>query len=308
MRRPMPPLNSLRAFESAARHLSISLAANELNVTPAAISHQVRLLEDHIGLPVFERNGRGLALTDAGTAGLRELREGFASLAAAMDAIESLGEAGVLSVSVAPSFAAKWLLPRLESFQTKHPEIDVHVSASMQLADFAKDGVDIAIRYGAGGYADVVFEKLLTETLIPVCSPDFLRSSQPLQSARDLVGVTLLHDDSPDNDPSCPNWEMWLRAAGVNDIDAARGPRFNQASLVIESAILGRGIALAKSALAAEDIRAGRLVRPFATALPVDFAYYFVAPKAKLNLPKVVFFRDWLRAQTSRDANLQAVA
>ena len=178
----------------------------------------------------------------------------------------------------------------------------------MQLADFAKDGVDIAIRYGAGGYPDVMFEKLLTETLIPVCSPDFLRSCQPLQSAHDLVGVTLLHDDSPDNDPSCPNWEMWLRAAGVNDIDAARGPRFNQASLVIESAILGRGIALAKSALAAEDIRAGRLVRPFEAALPVDFAYYFVAPKAKLNLPKVVFFRDWLRAQTSGQPDLQAVA
>ncbi len=308
MRRPMPPLNSLRAFESASRHLSISLAANELNVTPAAISHQVRLLEDHIGLPVFERNGRGLALTDAGAAGLRELRAGFASLAAAMDAIESLGEAGVLSVSVAPSFAAKWLLPRLESFQAAYPEIDVHVSASMQLADFAKDGVDIAIRYGAGGYADMVFEKLLTETLIPVCSPEFLNSSRPLQSARDLVGVTLLHDDSPDNDPSCPNWEMWLRAAGVSDVDTSRGPRFNQASLVIESAILGRGIALTKSALAAEDIKSGRLVRPFEASLAVDFAYYFVAPKAKLNLPKVGFFRDWLREQTKTDVPQQAVA
>jgi LysR family transcriptional regulator, glycine cleavage system transcriptional activator len=308
MRRPMPPLNALRAFESASRHLSISLAANELNVTPAAISHQVKLLEDHIGLPVFERNGRGLALTDAGAAGLRELRQGFASLAAAMDAIESLGEAGVLSVSVAPSFASKWLLPRLESFQAAYPEIDVHVSASMQLADFSKDGVDIAIRYGAGGYSDVVFEKLLTETLIPVCSPEFLHSSQPLQSAHDLVGVTLLHDDSPDNDPSCPNWEMWLRAAGVNDVDATRGPRFNQASMVIESAILGRGVALTKSALAAADIKSGRLVRPFEASLPVDFAYYFVAPKAKLNLPKVVFFRDWLRDQTKTELPQLAVA
>jgi LysR family transcriptional regulator, glycine cleavage system transcriptional activator len=308
MRRPMPPLNALRAFESASRHLSISLAANELNVTPAAISHQVKLLEDHIGLPVFERNGRGLALTDAGAAGLRELRQGFASLAAAMDAIESLGEAGVLSVSVAPSFASKWLLPRLESFQAAYPEIDVHVSASMQLADFSKDGVDIAIRYGAGGYSDVVFEKLLTETLIPVCSPEFLHSSQPLQSAHDLVGVTLLHDDSPDNDPSCPNWEMWLRAAGVSDVDASRGPRFNQASMVIESAILGRGVALTKSALAAADIKSGRLVRPFEASLPVDFAYYFVAPKAKLNLPKVVFFRDWLRDQTKTELPQLAVA
>ncbi len=308
MRRSMPPLNSLKAFEAAARHLSISLAAQELSVTPAAISHQVRQLEDFIGLPVFERNGRGLALTDAGRAGLRDLRQGFASLEAAMDAIETLGETGVLNVSVAPSFASKWLLPRLSSFEAEHPDIDVHVSASMQLTDFANDGVDIAIRYGAGGYADVVFEKLLTETLIPVCSPDFLRNVHALKSINDLDGATLLHDDSPDNDPSCPNWEMWLRAAGVTNVDASRGPRYNQASLVIEAAILGRGVALTKSALAAGDIEAGRLVRPFSTVLPVDFAYYFVAPKAKLNLPKVAFFREWLRKQTVTKQHLLAVA
>ncbi len=308
MRRPMPPLNALKAFEAAARHLSISLAAEELKVTPAAISHQVRQLEDFIGLPVFERSGRGLALTDAGNAGLRDLRNAFASLEAAMDAIESLGETGILNVSVAPSFASKWLLPRLSSFEAEHPEIDVHVSASMLLTDFANDGIDIAIRYGAGGYQDVVFEKLLTESLIPVCSPDFLRNAQPLKSVSDLAGVTLLHDDSPDNDPSCPNWDMWLRAAGVHNVDATRGPRYNQASLVIEAAILGRGVALTKSALAEGDLEAGRLVRPFATVLPVDFAYYFVAPKAKLNLPKVSFFREWLRQQTASDGALQAVA
>lgn len=308
MRRSMPPLNSLKAFEAAARHLSISLAAQELSVTPAAISHQVRQLEDFIGLPVFERNGRGLALTDAGRAGLRDLRQGFASLEAAMDAIETLGETGVLNVSVAPSFASKWLLPRLSSFEAQHPDIDVHVSASMQLTDFANDGVDIAIRYGAGGYPDVIFEKLLTETLIPVCSPNFLRNVHALKAITDLGGVTLLHDDSPDNDPSCPNWEMWLRAAGVNNVDASRGPRYNQASLVIEAVILGRGVALTKSALAAGDIEAGRLVRPFSTVLPVDFAYYFVAPKAKLNLPKVAFFRDWLRKQAVVEQDLLAVA
>ena len=154
MRRQLPPLNSLRAFEVAARHMSVSQAAVELRVTPAAVSHQIRILEDHVGLPLFVRNGRGLALTDAGSAGLRELREGFSRLSAAMEAIDSLGEAGVLSVSVAPSFAHKWLLPRLEHFQTAHPEIDVHVDASMQLSDFVKDGTDIAIRYGAGRYSD----------------------------------------------------------------------------------------------------------------------------------------------------------
>jgi LysR family glycine cleavage system transcriptional activator len=301
------PLNALRAFEAAARHLSLSLAANELNVTPAAISHQVRLLEDHIGLPVFERNGRGLALTDAGAAGLPDLREAFAHLSAAMDAIGSLGETGTLSVSVAPSFAAKWLLPRLESFEREHPQIDVHVSVSMQLADFTRDRIDVAIRYGGGGYPEVFFEKLLAETVIPVCSPELLRG-RVLRSARDLLSLTLLHDDSPDNDPSCPNWDMWLRAAGVDDVEVDRGPRFNQASLVIESAVLGRGVALAKSTLAAADIEAGRLVRPIEAERPVDFAYYFVAPRPKLNLPKVIYFRDWLRRQAGIDSDQRAVA
>jgi LysR family glycine cleavage system transcriptional activator len=307
LRRPLPPLNALRAFEAAARHLSLSLAANELNVTPAAISHQVRLLENHIGLSVFERNGRGLVLTDAGAAGLRDLREGFERLSAAMDAIGSLGETGTLAVSVAPSFAAKWLLPRLYSFERQHPEIDVHVSASMHLADFARDRIDVAIRYGAGGYPDIFFEKLLPETVVPVCSPDLL-GGKTLRSARDLLSLPLLHDDSPDNDPSCPNWDMWLRAAGVDDVDVGRGPRLNQASLVIESAILGRGVALAKLTLAAADIQAGRLMRPIEMERPVDFAYYFVAPRAKLNLPKVVYFREWLRHQTDLESEQCTVA
>ena len=204
---------------------------------------------------VFVCNGRGLALTDAGAAGLRDLRKGFARLCAAMDAIDSLGEAGgVLSVSVAPSFASKWLLPRLVSFQRAHPEIDVHVAASMQITDFVKHGTDIAIRYGAGRYSDLSVERLLTESVVPVCSPDFLKEHGPFYAPSDLVEATLLHDDSPDNDPSCPNWEMWLSAGGARNIDAARGPRFNQSSM-IEAAVLGRGVALAKTALAARDLR-----------------------------------------------------
>lgn len=307
MRRQLPPLNALRAFEVAARHMSISQAAQELRVTPAAVSHQIRLLEDHVGLPLFARNGRGLALTDAGAAGLRDLREGFARLCAAMDAIDSLGEAGVLSVSVAPSFASKWLLPRLEGFQQAHPEIDVHVSASMQITDFVKDGTDIAIRYGAGRYSDLAVEQLLTESVVPVCSPDYLRQHGPLRVPGDLVEATLLHDDSPDNDPSCPNWEMWLGAAGARHIDAARGPRFNQSGMVIEAAVLGRGVALAKTALAARDLQQGRLVQPFSTAMKVDFAYYIVAPRPKLNLPKVSFFIDWLRREAGQE-ELQQLA
>lgn len=297
MRRPLPPLNALRAFEAAARHLSLTVAAQELSVTPAAISHQIRLLEDHIGMPVMQRSGRGLVLTDAGAAAFADLRDGFARLAAAMDAIDALGERGTLRVSVAPSFAAKWLLPRLHDFETAHPEIDVHVSSSMQLVDFARDGTDLAIRYGAGNYPELVVERLLSEEVVPVCAPELIKGDRPLDSAADLKNFTLLHDDSPDNDPSCPNWEMWLRAAAAEGVDGARGPRFNQSSLVIEAAVLGRGVALAKHRLAAEDIRRGRLVLPFVDAVPLDFAYFVVSPKAKLNLPKVSYFRDWLREQ-----------
>lgn len=299
MKRNLPPLNALRAFESAARNLSVSGAAAELSVSPAAISHQIRLFEDFIGLPVLERSGRGIALTDAGRAALGPIQLGFAQFHGAMDAIDALGETGTLNISVAPSFAAKWLLPRLHDFQQRHPQIDVNVSASVQLVDFTRDSVDVAIRYGAGSYQELHSEKLLSESVYPVCSPALLSQGAPLALPADLSNHTLLHDDSPDNDPSCPGWDHWLRAAGHGDIDAARGPRFNQASLVLEAAALGRGVALAKATLAEADIKAGRLVRLFSTEVPVNFGYYVVAPKAKLNLPKVSFFRDWLRTQVN---------
>ncbi len=268
-------------------------------MSPAAISHQLRLLEDFIGMPVLGRSGRGIALTDAGHAALPHIQQGFASFQGAIDAIESLGETGALNVSVAPSFASKWLLPRLHEFQSQHPEIDVNVSASMTLVDFARDAVDVAIRYGGGSYAELHSEKLLSESVFPVCSPALLKGERPLKSLADLTHHVLLHDDSPDNDPSCPGWDMWLRAAGHTEIDSARGPRFNQASLVLEAAILGRGVALAKATLADADVKSGRLVRLFSTEVPVNFGYYMVAPKAKLNLPKVSFFRDWLRGEAT---------
>jgi LysR family transcriptional regulator, glycine cleavage system transcriptional activator len=299
MKRNLPPLNALRAFEAAARNLSVSLAAVELSVSPAAISHQIRLFEDFIGLPILVRSGRGIALTDAGKAALAPIQGGFTQFQVAMDAIDALGETGTLNVSSAPSFASKWLLPRLHDFQSLHPQIDVNVSASVRLVDFARDSVDLAIRYGGGSYADLHSEKLLAESVYPVCSPELLKSGVALNSLGDLAAFTLLHDDSPDNDPSCPGWDHWLRAAGHGEIDATRGPRFNQASMVLESAILGRGVALAKSTLAEADITAGRLVRLFSTEVPVNFAYYIVAPKSKLNLPKVSFFRDWLRSQVT---------
>lgn len=297
MRRPLPSLNALRAFEAASRHMSISLAADELCVTPAAISHQIRQLEDHFGLSLFERSGRGLMLTDAGQAGLKDLREGFERLCAAMDAVDQLGETGVLSISAAPSFALKWLLPRLDSFTRAHPAIDVRVVAAAELTDFTRDRVDMAIRFGAGHYPDLVSERLLDERLIVVCAPELQRRLLPFRRPEELARVTLLHDDGPETDRSCPDWERWLREAGIEDVDAARGPRFNQSSLVIEAAALGRGVALAKATLAEGELASGRLVPLFGYSQPLDFGYHVVATRAKMNLPKVAQFCTWLGAE-----------
>lgn len=296
MSHPLPPLTALRAFESAARHRSLKKAAEELNVTPAAVSHQIRTLEAHLGLPLFRRAGRSIILTDAGQACLPGIRDGFERLSEAISQLETLGEGGVLTVSVAPSFAVKWLVPRLDRFQEKFPGIDVRVAASNQLANFANDNVDLAIRYGSGRYPDLEVERLLPEAIFPVASPEL---AAKLKLPTDLAQVTLLHDDSPDDDQSCPSWQMWLRAAGIQDVDWNRGPRFTQSSLVLEAALHGKGVALAKATLAQADLQAGRLVRLFGDQTPIDFAYYIVGPQRKLKLAKVSAFIDWLRSETA---------
>lgn len=294
MAQRLPPLNSLRAFAVAARHLSFTKAASELNVTPAAVSQQVRILEDFIGVALFRRHNRTLLLTDAGQACLPGLTEGFEKLAEAIARVGAAGRTGVLTVSVAPSFAAKWLVPRLDSFREAHPELDVRVSASVQLVDFAREDVDLAIRYGPGRYPGLDVRHLLPESIEVVCSPQLLSGERALKTPAGLKSHTLLHDDNPEQDPTCPDWRMWLRAAGINDVDWTRGPRFNQSSLVLEAAISGKGVALAKSTLARADVAAGRLVNPFGGSSPVEFAYYIVVPPPKAKLPKVVMFRDWL--------------
>lgn len=301
------PLNALRAFTVAARHLSFARAADELGVTPAAVSQQVRSLEDNLGLQLFRRTGRQMLLTDEGQALLPGLLDGFGKLAAALDAPLSLGADAALTVSLAPSFAAKWLVPRLDDFHTAHPEVDVRISAGMQLVDFDAGDVDCAVRYGAGAYPGLETVKLFSESVVPVCSPALLAADPPLETPRDLGRHTLIHDDSPDRDASCPDWRMWLRAAGVSGADPARGLRFDQSSLVLEAAISGRGVALAKARLADVDLRAGRLVRLFDLSHPVRFAYYFVSPPAKARLPRVRAFRDWLLVQASQEEQEELV-
>jgi len=313
MSRPLgrlPPLNALRAFVAAARHLSFSRAAEELFVTPAAVSQQVKLLEDHLGRVLFRRSNRALLLTDEGQALLPRMMEAFELMTEALGSLETLDDTGALTVSMAPSFAAKWLVPRLESFQSVHPEIDVRVTASMNLVAFDDDGVDCAIRYGLGQYPGLVVDKILTESVMPVCSPALLASKAGPISTAFLKDLTLLHDDSPEQDASCPTWRMWLRAARIDGIDADRGLHFNQSSLVLEAAINGRGIALAKVQLAGDDIKSGRLAQLLDVSQPLAFAYYFVCPPAKAAQRKVALFREWImrEAQGGGQASEPAAA
>ena len=295
-RRRLPPLNALRAFEAAARHMNFSRAADELSVTPGAVSQQIQNLEDYIGGPLFKRTPKGLLLTDAAQTALPALREAFDRLAEAASLLTAVEEGRRLTVSVAPSFAAKWLMPRLGRFEAAHPEIEVWVNTGLELVDFTSGEIDLAIRYGSGRYPGLEVTRLLGETVSPVASPALLEE-QPLRQLGDLAGHTLLHDGSPDADESCPDWAMWLAARGVRGVDGARGPRFNQSSLVIEAAVNGRGVALAKRTLAQADLDAGRLVQPFEDATAVDFAYFIVHPKAKARLKQVRAFTTWVVAE-----------
>jgi LysR family transcriptional regulator, glycine cleavage system transcriptional activator len=301
-----PPLNALRAFEAVAKRMSFTKAADDLGVTPGAISQQIKLLEDWVTQPLFRRLGRTIELTDAARAALPALREAFERLDDAARIMKMPLRRERVSVSAAPSFASKWLVPRIDRFQRANPGVQVWVSADMSLVDFGFADVDLAVRYGPGNYEGVTVEKLMNEEVLVVCSPALLAGSKPLASPADLAGHTLLHDASPDNDPTCPDWTMWLAARGV-PADGNQGLRFNQSSLVIEAAASGQGVALAKHVLAADDLRTGRLIAPFANTPapvspdPVSFAYWLVRPKGRTLTPALRNFLDWMKGEAGGD-------
>lgn len=298
MARPLLPLNALRAFESAARHLNFSRAAGELFVTPGAVSQQIRLLEEAVGGPLFLREARGLQLTDLGRASVPLLREGFDRLMDASALLREPPRRRQVSVSVTPSFAAKWLMPRMEDFHTAHPEIEVWISADMEPVDLHEGTVDLAVRYGPGVHDGHPTERLMTETVLPVCAPRFMKGLHPIVSPADLVHHPLLHDVSADADPSRPDWAMWLKARGIRHTDPRRGSRFNQSSLLIEAAISGHGVALAKRTLAQADLSAGRLVAPFPDGSEaVGFAYHVIQPRDRPASPSASAFVAWLKRQ-----------
>jgi LysR family transcriptional regulator, glycine cleavage system transcriptional activator len=290
MRRRLPPLNALPSFEAAARHLSFSRAADELHVTHGAVSRAVRHLEDHLGVQLMIRATRSVRLTPIGAAFAAEIRGVLEHLAAATSA--ATGQtSGIVNVSTIDSFAARWLMPRLSRFRRAHGDIDVRVAMSERLADFVSDGIDIAIRCGGGQYPGLTAELLMTEDHFPVCSPKLLRGRHPLRTPADLARHTLLHD------VFTVDWAIWLRSAGINNVDPHRGPTFLSSIHAIQAAIQGEGVVLGRSALVGDDLAAGRLVRPFELSLPAGFAYYVVYPPSALKRPDVKAFRDWLIAE-----------
>ncbi|MEK6592645.1 MAG: transcriptional regulator GcvA [Pseudomonadota bacterium] len=312
----LPSLNALKAFEAAARHLSVKKAAVELNVTPAAVSHQVRTLEEYLGVQLFHRYNRALELTDAARAALPKLREGFDCLVQAVERLRTHQRSGVMTVSAAPSFAARWLMPRLHRFLAAHPEIDVKVSARMRRVsvdgkgDVAEratvegwlDDSDVAILYGRGHYPGLRVNKLLDLTVTPVCSPQLLTGEHALKSPEDLQHHLLLHDDTGDLYDGEPFWEVWLKAANVSGIDVRRGPHFSHAVLAFEAAMDGIGVLATMPVLAAEDLAAGRLVTPFDLRVPLVSAYYLVCEENAATRPAVAAFHAWLIEEAERRA------
>ena len=293
----LPPLNALRTFEAAARHLSFTAAAEELCVTAAAVSHQIRSLEEHLGAELFHRSGRALALTEAGELLLPDVREAFARLVNATKGLRRQSFAGPLTVAVSPSFAAKWLVPRLSRFRARCPDIEVALVSSSALVDFGRENVDLAIRYGSGHYPGLHTELLAATEFFPVCSPKLAQGPPPLIAPEDLRHVVLLHDEVPAALPMVPSWETWLKAAGVTGVDATQGPRFNTSFFTLEMAVSGMGVALAQSTLVSADLAEGRLVRPFSVSIPVESAFFIVGPPATFETPKIKAFRDWLHEE-----------
>lgn len=310
----LPPLNALRAFEAAARHLSFSKAAKELHVTPGAISRQIRVLEDFLGVALFHRLSRAVELTEAAQACLPKVREGFDSLREAIELIRVADAKVVVSLAVAPAFAAKWLVPRLHRFTEAHPGIELRLSANRALIDALRhDGTesaagagfdpadaDLTIRFGTGQYPGARADRLCDVNVTPIFSPVLLDRESPLRTPEDLRFHTLLHEDTVYFTGDEADWAVWLRAAGVDGVDASRGPRFNHAGLALDAAVQGLGVVLGTPFLAASDLAAGRLVAPFALRLPASYSYYLVTPEAIADQPNAAVFRAWLLEEIGR--------
>src|ERR1700761_4655286 len=297
-------LNALRAFEAAARHLSYVAAADELNVTPAAVGSLVRGLEAIVGVELFHRSQAGparLELTEAAQAVLPELQAGFDHLTAAFERLKASRGKITISLTVPPAFADKWLLPRVERFATHHPSYDLRIDTSGRLVDFTAERMDVGIRYGGGRWPNLKSVFLLHDAFFPVCSPALLEGTHPLRGPEDLRHHTLIHDRSMASESTFPTWRTWLQAAGFSDMNCERGLQINDSAAAYQAAMNGSGVALGRTTLVALDLAAGRLVRPFGEALDCELAYYLIhRPKADAD-PGIAAFKNWVCDEAKAD-------
>ena len=297
-------LNALRAFEASARHQSFSSAAAELNVTPAAVGQLVRSLEEWLNTPLFHRGSGGRARlipTETAERALPDIRAGFDRLSQGLSRLREGTQSGPLTVTVSPAFAAKWLLPRIENFRALCPETDVRLDTNLRLADFVVQGIDIGVRYGRGSWPGLIAEKLMDEQIFPVCSPDWLRRHGDVATPRDLAGKALIHDLSVDVHIGFVSWGDWLARVGATEVDASRGMRINNSAAVLQAAINGHGVALARSVMANDDLVAGRLVPLFPRdKLASELAYYIVYRAECATSPKLRAFHGWLLEEAGR--------
>lgn len=295
----LPPLNALRAFESAGRYLSFTRAANELHVTQAAVSHQIKSLETWLGMALFKRLNRAIILTESGQHYLLWVRDALDGLEAATKQILTASAGTALTISVMPSFGATWLVRRMARFAQLHPEIGLRISADDRTVDFAREDVDVAVRYGRGAWPGLHATRLMRQNIFPVCSPALVHEGpHPLRSPDDLRHHILLQEDSTTYD-----WRMWLLAAGVDDIDPARGPSFSHAHVLYQAAIVGQGVAIGATPMVDDDLAAGRLVKPFELTIPIDWAFYVVCAEKRQDEPNIVALRNWLLAEAAVEGN-----
>jgi LysR family glycine cleavage system transcriptional activator len=297
--KPLPPLTSLRAFEAAARLLSFTRAARELHVTPAAISHQIRGLERHLGVELFRRGSRRLTLTDQGQLASEHLREGFERLARGVGVLRGQQRAGRLTVGATPSFATRWLVPRLPRLVRRVPGIELRVRTDTRPFDLDQDDVDVAIRFGRGGFDRSTADPLFGEFVTPVASGALLRS-QAVRRPADLARVPFIHDDSMRRAGRPPSWAEWFRVAGARGIDTSGGLHFNDGHLALQAAAAGQGVALGRLAYAAGDLTNGALRAPFPQVIELDLHYYLLVPDSRVGEPAIGAFREWLRAEAVR--------